>query len=52
MLVALDDGHAEVVLSFTVCAFSVSWSSEGDLFWALAHVSKRAQLIQIITRVS
>lgn len=29
VLVALDDGPAEVVLAFTVCASSVSWSSEG-----------------------
>lgn len=49
MLVALDDGHIEVVLGFTVCASSVFWSSEGELFWALAHVSKGAQLIQIVT---
>lgn len=44
---ALDAGH--VVLGFTVCASSVSWSSEGDLFWALAHVSQSTQLIQIVT---
>lgn len=30
MLVAFDDDHAEIVLGFPVCAFSVSWSSEGD----------------------
>lgn len=37
MLVAVDDGHADVVLAFTVRAYSVSWS----LFWALPHSSKR-----------
>lgn len=49
MFVALDGDHVDVDLGFTVCASSVSWSSEGDLFWALAHVSKKAQLVQIVT---
>lgn len=47
MLVALDDGHAEVVLAFTVPASSVSWSCEGSLFWALLHSSKRHNSLRL-----
>lgn len=48
MLVTLD-GLVEAVLDFTVYASPVSWCCEGDLFWALACVGKRAQLVQIVT---
>lgn len=51
VLVALD-GLVEAVLGFTVYASPVSWSREGGLFWALACVSKRAQLVQIVIWMS
>lgn len=47
VLVALDDGPAEVVLAFTVCASSVSWSSEGFFFELCPILAKRYNSLRL-----